>query len=83
MNTVQREPRSTGFVDWRAARAKDATSWFIVWANVCRKLPQPELQASLTAMESTAPPRMRRYFMSWPPMSMTLVTPGATRSAAR
>ena len=48
----------------------------IVSANVCRNEPQPELQASLTEIESTALLRMRRYFMSCPPMSMTLVTPG-------
>ena len=64
-------------------RAKDRTSVPIVWAKVCRKEPQPEEQASLTEMESTAWSRMRRYFMSWPPMSMTEVTPGQMNSAAR
>ena len=53
------------------------------WAKVCRKEPQPAEQASLTEMESMAPPRMRRYFMSCPPMSMTLVTPGLRWAAAR
>ena len=83
MKTVQREPRSTGWSACSAARAKVRTSVPIVSANVCRKLPHPDEQASFTAIESTAPLRMRRYFMSCPPMSMTLVTPGATCSAAR
>ena len=83
MNTVQRDPRSTGRSDCIAARANERTSVPMVSANVWRNEPQPELHASLTAMESTAPRRMRRYFMSGPPMSITLVTPGLTCSAAR
>ena len=83
MNTVHRDPRSTGVSASRAFWANERTSVPMVSANVCRKEPQPELQASLTAIESRAPPRTRRYFMSCPPMSMTLVTPGAIASAAR
>ena len=83
MNTVHRVPRSTGEADSMAMRAKERTSVPIVCAKVCRKDPQPEEQASLTEMESTAWSRMRRYFMSWPPMSMTEVTPGQMNSAAR
>ena len=83
MNTVQRVPRSTGLVEAMAARAKARTSVPIVWAKVCRNDPHPDEHASLTEMESTAWSRMRRYFMSCPPMSMTEATPGATDSAAR
>ena len=54
MNTVQRVPRSTGEEDSMAMRAKERTSVPIVCAKVCRKEPQPEEQASLTEMESTA-----------------------------
>ena len=84
MKTVQRDPRSTGRLrPERDAAANDRTSVPIVSAKVCRNEPQPDEQASLTEMESTTPLRIRRYFMSWPPMSMTLVTPGAMWSAAR
>ena len=83
MNTVQREPRSTGR---GAVRAVSANSWTLRpmdWAKVWRKEPHPAEQASLTLMESMASPRIRRYFMSCPPMSMTLVTPGLRWAAAR
>ena len=83
MNTVQRLPRSTGWAASRAEAAKSCTERPMDWAKVCRKEPQPAEQASLTEMESMAPPRMRRYFMSCPPMSMTLVTPGLRWAAAR
>ena len=83
MNTVQRLPRSTGAVASVAARAKLATSEPIVSAKVCRNEPQPDEQASFTAMESITPSLTRRYFMSCPPMSITEVTPGASASAAR
>ena len=52
-------------------------------AKVCRNEPQPDEQASLTAMESMTPSVTARYFISWPPMSMTAVTPGLTISAPR
>jgi hypothetical protein len=83
MNTVQRVPRSTGESDSTAVPANAWTSVPIEAANVCRNEPQPDEHASLTAIESTTPLRIRRYFMSCPPMSMTLVTPGQTASAAR
>ena len=83
MNTVQRVPRSTGAAEVSALAAKVWISVSMLAAKVCRKDPQPDEQASLTAIESTAPPRIFRYFMSWPPMSITEVTPGATFSAAR
>ncbi len=83
MNTVQREPRSTG---WSELRAAWVNSWMvrpIDCAKVCRNEPQPDEHASLTAIESMTPSVMARYFMSWPPMSMTAVTPGLTISAPR
>ena len=52
-------------------------------AKVCRNEPQPEEQASFTAMESITLSEMARYFISWPPMSMTAVTPGLAISAPR
>ena len=83
MNTVQRLPRSTGFSAASPSRPNSRTSVPMVSAKVCRNEPQPDEQASLTEIESTAPLRIFRYFMSWPPMSMTLVTPGQTAAAAR
>ena len=76
MNTVQRLPRSTGRSAYSAASANSPISRPMDRAKVCRKEPQPAEQASLTLMESMASPLMRRYFMSWPPISMTEVTPG-------
>ena len=64
MNTVHRVPRSTGASDARAEAAKDSTSVPMDAAKVCRNEPQPDEQASFTAIESTAPLRIRRYFMS-------------------
>lgn len=52
-------------------------------AKVCRNEPQPDEQASLTAIESITPSVMAKYFISLPPMSMTAVTPGLTISAPR
>lgn len=83
MNTVQREPRSTGCVEFSAACVNCSMVRPIDCAKVCRNEPQPEEQASLTAIESMTPSVMARYFMSWPPMSMTAVTPGLTISAPR
>ena len=83
MNTVQREPKSTGCVEFRAFCVNSSMLSPIDWAKVCRKEPQPEEHASLTAIESMTPSLMARYFMSWPPISMTAVTPGLTISAPR
>ena len=46
------------------------------------KEPQPEEQASLSMMESTAPLRILKHFMSWPPMSMMKSTSGLKWRAA-
>ena len=46
------------------------------------KEPQPEEQASLSMMESTAPLRILKHFMSWPPMSMMKSTSGFKWRAA-
>ena len=46
------------------------------------KEPQPEEQASLSMMESTAPLRILKHFMSWPPMSMMKSTWGSNFLAA-
>ncbi len=83
MNTVQREPRSTGPGARRALAAKVRMSVFMVAAKVWRKDPQPDEQASFTAIESMAPEWMRRYFISWPPISMMEVTSGSRNCAAR
>ena len=83
MKTVQRLPRSTGACEANPTFAKLRTSVPIVEAKVCKNEPQPDEQASLTEIESTAPLRIFRNFMSWPPMSITLVTPGQTSAAAR
>ena len=83
MNTVHREPKSTGCSEFRAACVNSSIVSPIERAKVCRKEPHPDEQASLTAIESITPSVTARYFMSWPPMSMTAVTPGLTISAPR
>ena len=83
MNTVQREPRSTGCVEFSAACVNSSIDSPIDCAKVCRNEPQPDEQASLTAIESMTPSLIARYFMSCPPMSMTAVTPGHVISAPR
>ena len=77
MKTVQRLPRSTGCWAIRLMSAKDWMSVSIPAAKVWRKDPHPDEQASLTEMESMTWSTTRRYFMSWPPMSMMAVTPGS------
>ena len=83
MKTVQREPRSTGAWERKAAWVNSSMVRSMDWAKVCRKEPQPAEQASLTEMDSITPSSMDRYFISCPPMSMTEVTPGLTISAPR
>ena len=83
MNTVHREPKSTGCSEASAACVNSSMVSPIDRAKVCRNDPQPEEQASLTAIESITPLSTARYFMSWPPMSMTAVTPWLTISAPR
>ena len=83
MNTVQREPRSTGCVELSAACVNSSIVSPMDCAKVCRNEPQPDEHASLTAIESITPSEIAKYFMSWPPMSMTAVTPGETISAPR
>ena len=51
-------------------------------AKVSIKEPHPEEQASLSMMESTAPLRILKHFMSWPPMSMMKSTSGLKWAAA-
>ena len=83
MKTVQRVPRSTGCADERAVLANAST----VIPSDCEKLlikePQPEEQASFNLIESITPSLTVKLFISWPPMSMTKVTPGWKVSAAR
>ena len=49
----------------------------LVWA---RREHKTQRECAITAMESITPSLMARYFMSWPPISMTAVTPGLTIS---
>ena len=64
MNTVQRVPRSTGAFERRPHSANSATLLPIDRAKVSMKEPQPEEQASLSMMESMAPPRILKHLMS-------------------
>ena len=82
MNTVHREPRFTGFWVNSPRRAKSAILYPSALAKVSIKDPQPEEQASLSMMESTAPLRILKHFISWPPMSMIKSTSGWKWAAA-
>ena len=82
MNTVQRLPRSTGRSANRPSWANSFTSYPSAWAKVCRKLPQPEEQASFRKMLLMAPSSILKHFMSWPPMSMMKSTLGRKWRAA-
>ena len=55
MNTVQREPRSTGLRAARPNWAKSSILYPSALANVCKNEPQPEEQASLRKMLSITP----------------------------
>ena len=76
MNTVHREPRFTGFWVKRPSLAKSSMLYPRALAKVSMKDPQPEEQASLSMMESTAPLRILKHFISCPPMSMMKSTSG-------
>ena len=82
MNTVQREPRFTGWGAKRPILAKSAMVYPRALAKVSIKEPQPDEQASLSMMESTAPLRILKHFISWPPMSMMKSTSGLKWAAA-
>ena len=83
MNTVQREPRSTGCFASRPRRANSSTGRPpAAWAKVCMKEPQPEEQASFRKMSSMASSFILKHLMSWPPMSMMKSTPGCSFRAA-
>ena len=82
MNTVQREPRLTGFLANRPILEKSAMLEPRALAKVSIKEPHPEEQASLSMMEYTAPLRILKHFMSWPPMSMMKSTSGLKWAAA-
>ena len=52
------------------------------WAKVCKKLPQPEEQASFRKMLLMSPSSIWKHFISWPPMSMMKSTSGMKYLAA-
>ena len=64
INTVQREPKSDGFLLKRPSLANSSTLYPIAFANVSMKEPQPDEHASLSIIESIAPLRIRKHFMS-------------------
>ena len=64
MNTVQREPSSTGCPASRPFWANSLTGRPQVLAKVWMNEPQPEEQASFKKMSSMAPSRMRKHLMS-------------------
>ena len=82
MNTVHREPRFTGCWARRPILEKSAMLYPRALAKVSTKEPQPEEQASFNRMESTAPLRILKHFISWPPMSMMKSTSGVKWRAA-
>ena len=69
IKTVQRLPKTAGLFDSKAAAAMSCTFMPSVSAKFCKKLPQPEEQASFTRMLVMIPPLSQMAFMSWPPMS--------------
>ena len=76
MNTVQREPSSTGCCANRPRRENSSISMPIALANVWMKEPQPDEQASLSMMESMTRFFTLKHLMSCPPMSMMKSTSG-------
>ena len=82
INTVQREPRSTGLSANKPFWAKSSMVYPSAPAKVCRKLPQPEEQASLRNMLSMTPFLILKHLMSCPPMSMMKSTCGSNLLAA-
>ena len=82
INTVQREPRSTGRSAYSPSAANSATLYPSAPAKVCRNEPQPEEQASLRKILSIAPFLTLKHLMSCPPMSMMKSTCGSKRLAA-
>ena len=82
MNTVQREPRSTGPFDLMAAFTKSWIDKSKLFANVSINEPQPDEQASFSMMLSITSPFIFMYFISWPPISIILVTSGVNFLAA-
>ncbi|MNW60664.1 hypothetical protein D3C74_386670 [compost metagenome] len=82
MNTVHREPRSTGWTDFRAAEANSSIPSPSAPAKLSRKEPQPAEQASFSSKLSIVPPRILIHFISWPPISRIKSTSGIKRAAA-
>ena len=82
MNTVHREPRSTGLSAKSPSLAKSPISYPRAPAKVCKKEPQPEEQASFKKILSITPSFILKHFMSCPPMSMIKSTSGWNLLAA-
>ena len=82
MKTVQRLPRTAGFLEAKAASAICSRGIPREEAKFSRKEPQPEEQASFTTMLVMMPSLSQMAFMSWPPMSRRKVASGRYFSAA-
>ena len=79
---MQRLPKSTGFLLSNAFLTNSSIGIFNDLANVSIKEPHPEEQASFNKIVSTAPSFILIYFISWPPISIILVTFDSKKDAA-
>ena len=82
IKTVQREPSSAGDFEKIAFLAKSCVLYPKDLANVSKKDPQPEEQASFKTMESIAPSLIWKHLISCPPMSIMKSTFGLKCLAA-
>ena len=82
INTVQREPSSAGDFEKIAFLAKSCVLYPKDLANVSKKEPQPDEQASFKTIESIAPSLMWKHLISCPPMSIIKSTSGLKCLAA-
>ena len=82
INTVQREPSSTGCLAYRPFSENLLISMPIARAKVWINEPQPDEQASFSIMESIAPFLILKHLMSCPPISIMKSTCGLKCNAA-
>ena len=79
---MQREPSSAGDFEKIAFLAKSCVLYPKDFANVSKKEPQPDEQASFKTIESIAPSLMWKHLISCPPMSIIKSTSGLKCLAA-
>ena len=79
---MHREPNSAGDFEKIAFFAKSCVLYPKDLANVSKKEPQPDEQASFKTIESIAPSLMWKHLISCPPISIIKSTSGLKCLAA-